>query len=482
MKIKSLKIHNIASIEDAEIDFCSEPLKSANLFLLTGTTGAGKTTILDCICLALYNTTPRLEKGEAEKLNANRDNLTGRDSRNLMRANTGEAYVNLSFTGNNGKEYQASWYVGRGERKRPESALSNVVWTILNLTDGEEITADKRSGYLQIRDIIHSAVGLDFGQFCRTSMLPQGEFTEFLKSDEDSKAEILEKISGCGLYSRIGQEIYAVSAKAEKEYRDELARHDEIAVLDEDKRKEIEVCIEKMKSDAGKEALLIKDLGERIGWLEKMSKAEQMCRESQTKLDLETEKSKSPDFLQKEKDVREWTETVDIRSVLKLRKDVGEDLDNARQKLEGYKSDWKRYLGYKAYIVDMTGKFDRKREDLIQAIEAEAANQNAYNKIVDAAGLLTTLSDIAVKIQKCREKAAKEKESLPEISQRVVVSQKAFAKVEKEYEATAKEYSKAKKLFEDCNLRLLRNEKDKVSVLKSANTEMNSPKIGRLLN
>ena len=61
MKFQKLTIHNIASIEDAVIDFEAEPLVSSEVFLITGKTGAGKSTILDAICLALYADTPRLD-------------------------------------------------------------------------------------------------------------------------------------------------------------------------------------------------------------------------------------------------------------------------------------------------------------------------------------------------------------------------------------------------------------------------------------
>ena len=47
MILQQLTIHNIASIEDAFIDFEAEPLKSSEVFLISGKTGAGKTTILD---------------------------------------------------------------------------------------------------------------------------------------------------------------------------------------------------------------------------------------------------------------------------------------------------------------------------------------------------------------------------------------------------------------------------------------------------
>ena len=47
MKLQKLTIHNIASIEDAEINFESNPLADSEVFLITGKTGSGKSTILD---------------------------------------------------------------------------------------------------------------------------------------------------------------------------------------------------------------------------------------------------------------------------------------------------------------------------------------------------------------------------------------------------------------------------------------------------
>ena len=66
MKLKKLIIHNIASIKDEVIDFSAEPLCSSDVFLITGKTGAGKSTILDAICLALYDNTPRFSSSNME--------------------------------------------------------------------------------------------------------------------------------------------------------------------------------------------------------------------------------------------------------------------------------------------------------------------------------------------------------------------------------------------------------------------------------
>ena len=61
MKILSLRFENINALKGAWlIDFTKSPFDENGLFAITGPTGAGKTTILDAICLALYHQTPRL--------------------------------------------------------------------------------------------------------------------------------------------------------------------------------------------------------------------------------------------------------------------------------------------------------------------------------------------------------------------------------------------------------------------------------------
>ena len=212
MKFQKLTIHNIASIEDAVIDFEAQPLADSEVFLITGKTGAGKSTILDAICLALYADTPRLynTKMQGVTMDAKKE-VKIDDPRQLMRRNTTEAFASLTFIGSNGVNYEATWSVARAYKK-VSGSIKGKTWVLKNLETDVTLTKDA-----EIKNEIRAAVGLDFNQFCRTSMLAQGEFTRFLNSKDDEKAEILEKITGVDIYSKIGAKVYELTDKKKKE-------------------------------------------------------------------------------------------------------------------------------------------------------------------------------------------------------------------------------------------------------------------------
>lgn len=125
MRLQKLTIKNLASIEDAVIDFENGPLKEESLFLICGETGAGKTTLLDAICLALYNETPRMDrtageryKDTAQAFSNKKEDILINDNRQLMRRNTCEAWAELDFIGTNDTPYTARWYVARARKKQ----------------------------------------------------------------------------------------------------------------------------------------------------------------------------------------------------------------------------------------------------------------------------------------------------------------------------------------------------------------------------
>ena len=160
MKLQKLTIHNLASIMDAEINFDAAPLNSKDLFLITGKTGSGKSTILDAICLALYARTPRLTNAKAtEEIIGAMDGVKINKPENLLRRGTAEGYAALEFVGNNDVRYEAKWIVSRAY-KRLDGKIS-VTRALKNV----DTDYDFGSKIVDIEDELRRAIGLTYEQF-----------------------------------------------------------------------------------------------------------------------------------------------------------------------------------------------------------------------------------------------------------------------------------------------------------------------------
>lgn len=329
MKLQKLTIHNIASIEDATIDFEAQPLASSEVFLITGKTGSGKSTILDAICLALFATTPRLAgtqmQGDTKDGNAD---VTIKDPRQLMRRNTGEAFVSLTFTGSNGIHYEATWSIARAYKKTT-GALQSKSWQVKNIDTAFTYTKDK-----EISAEIQEAIGLDFGQFCRTTLLAQGEFTRFLNSKDDDKAEILEKITGVDIYSKIGKKVFEVTGQKKEDWVKAQQKVEGVSTMEE---KDI---VAKKEELAGYEALLeqVKKAGEadkaKLQWIKTDADLEKAVATATQEHQQAQAVVEGDDFKKKETLVHQWNATIEARNWLVTMKGAEESISQGKKKIE----------------------------------------------------------------------------------------------------------------------------------------------------
>lgn len=227
MKIKELHMRNIASIESADIDFekgitergSTDP---ANIFLISGDTGTGKSVILDGIAMALYKTTPRIND-VANKLN----NVFADDNGESIKINSieqysrlgisdkDECYSELVFEGNDGVEYHARLDLGflmtnkDAEGKR-HLKYRTPKWTV-KVGNEDWTKVDSKSG-----QPILDAVGLTFSQFGRMAMLAQGQFATFLTGDKSEREKILEQLTNTEKFSVYGTAISNLFKAAER--------------------------------------------------------------------------------------------------------------------------------------------------------------------------------------------------------------------------------------------------------------------------
>ncbi len=218
MKILAIRGKNIASLaEEFEINFEDSPLAETGLFAITGNTGAGKSTLFDIICLALFDKTPRLKDQKKEKLVDDGENaLTTTDTRNLLRRGTVEGFAEIDFLGVDKKTYRSRWAVRRSHNKILGS-LQAVSMSFLCLQSQKNLGNTKT----EILAEIALKIGLNFDQFTRSVLLAQNDFSAFLKADEGERSELLETLTGTEIYSEL-------SIKAHRKASEENLRLAEI--------------------------------------------------------------------------------------------------------------------------------------------------------------------------------------------------------------------------------------------------------------
>ncbi len=189
MRIEKLKFSNINSLAgEFEVDFTHPHMAGPGIFVITGPTGAGKTSILDAISFALYGRSPRQGRFQT-------------DENEIM--SHGAAACSATVQYEQGGEHYLST-VSQARSKRGSNPFGQVKCELYKLSPQKEweLLANKKSDFETLNRQI---TGLSFANFTRCMLLAQGEFAVFLKAGEKERAEILSTITGTEIYMRIGE-------------------------------------------------------------------------------------------------------------------------------------------------------------------------------------------------------------------------------------------------------------------------------------
>jgi exonuclease SbcC len=276
MKILAIRLKNLTSIEGTvEVDFMAEPLHSAGIFAISGPTGAGKSTLLDALCLALYDKAPRFATS-VENVNladVGDNQINQSDVRNLLRRGTSDGYAEVDFLGIDGRRYRSRWSVRR-TRNKINGSLQPQTLEVKELDTEKEFQGTKKELLIQLVEL----VGLTYEQFTRTVLLAQNDFATFLKSKGAAKAELLEKLTGTGVYSRISQEVYARNKAAQEEVTLIQNRMNVIELMPEEEllalQKEKELSTEKRAAGIK----LLAEQNEQLNVVRSLKIQEELCK------------------------------------------------------------------------------------------------------------------------------------------------------------------------------------------------------------
>ncbi|WP_290739599.1 SbcC/MukB-like Walker B domain-containing protein [Fibrobacter sp. UBA3718] len=210
MKILKVEFENINSLAGKWcIDF-TDPSYSEldhSLFVISGKTGMGKTSILDAVTIALYGATPR--QGTI---------YNGNDGNAVMTSDKGTCFARVTYRCRKGT-YVSEWNQRRA-RDKADGNLQPAHGKVWSIDSPENPVFDGNTGKNgELGKANAEVIQLDYSQFCRSIMLAQGEFSKFLTSDERERADILEKLNGTEKYRRIGKKVgdHRREAKAAKD-------------------------------------------------------------------------------------------------------------------------------------------------------------------------------------------------------------------------------------------------------------------------
>ena len=191
MRLTRLEISGFGAFRDATtIDFTD-----TDFFALIGPTGSGKSTVIDAVCFALYGSVPRYEnKGLI---------------RYVVTLGASEARVSLMF------ELEGTGYIATRVIRRSARGQVSTKEARLERVEPDGSTSVLAGAEREMSPAVEGLLHLDFDDFTKCVVLPQGEFARFLRAKGDERRELLIKLLNLDIYTEVGRRAGLRAAEAE---------------------------------------------------------------------------------------------------------------------------------------------------------------------------------------------------------------------------------------------------------------------------
>ncbi|MBI5914227.1 MAG: AAA family ATPase [Bacteroidetes bacterium] len=274
MQIRRIQLRNLHSIRSqVDIDFTASPLADSGLFAITGDTGAGKTTILDAVTLALYGKVCRNSRPEE-----------------VLSQGAEEGFASCVFEASD-RLFQCQWRVWVPKSKKgagPKTERSVAEWS----EEKNDFLVVAERKIREVDAFVEEVAGLDFDRFTRSAMLAQGDFAAFLKAAHKERSELLERITGTEIYSELSKAAMERHNFEKAKLAELTARRESVQVFSKEELKERKSVL-KEKEQAARESKTGVDAGKSaLQWLRRVAYLRQQQQETTVVLQrLEAEKT-----------------------------------------------------------------------------------------------------------------------------------------------------------------------------------------------
>lgn len=279
-----LTIQGLYSYQEKQtIDFTR--LTEANLFGIFGSVGSGKSSILEAITFAIY--------GETDRLNS-------RDNRNYNMMNLKSSELLIEFIFETGKDQTAYQAVIKGRR---------------NGKKFEEVKALERTAYRKENEnwipiepeMLEKAIGLSYGNFKRTIIIPQGQFQEFLQLGSTDRTRMMKELFNLERFE-LYYKVIALESKNNANKQNVEGQLQQLGAIDLEQVNQFEEQLGGIKTEIAQLSLSLKENQAKDTELKKLQELMKKLADSQQK--MKHLQDREPEFIQLEKHIRNYEQCL----------------------------------------------------------------------------------------------------------------------------------------------------------------------------
>lgn len=428
-----------------EVDF--EKLGTNGLYLITGDTGAGKTTIFDAVCFALYGE----PSGTLRDMSMFRSKYADESTPSFVELDF--CYGGKTYSIKRIPTYMRPKDRGEGMKKQEHTAF-------LKYPDGKEI-----SGITEVKEAVLDIIGIDKNQFSQIAMIAQGDFQKLLTAKTEERIGVLRKVFNTDLYRTIQEKIHRDFSDINKEFEAiEISMKQFIFGIQCDENNVLYLEVEKAK----KGEMLFEDVIELIGRiLEKDSESDKQTAEKIVATEKQIEEvtivlTKAEELLKAESELNK-SETIykqktesfeEVKKVLEAEKSKKPEHEKISKEIAFIEAELPKYDEFEAKKIEaqnLANQIKANSRVLENDVNAQKDSASEIEKMKSEQKALENAGANIEKLAREKEQAENRKSALEKLVRKISDLENITAKhnrAKKEYLDADSKAESAKSLYE----------------------------------